>query len=310
MLPCRHDAGRSSGLGAPLVAVLWFVHIGCSGTDHLTGDSSVTASAATVAVASAGGSGIPFGTFAPPLTLYGSTYTGGHLNPGAPDSLLSRLAVIRSAGARVVVTFVGGAPNYTNADGTFNLDLWKARVDRYRNVDFSSYVSDGTMIGNYLVDEPDCSMCWGGQSIAQQTVEAMAEYSKSIWPTLPTVVRTEPTWLQAYAGQYVYLDAGWAQYVLRKGEINTYLANNVAAAESEGLGLIVGLNVLKGGSNQTSLTASQVKTFGSVLLGSPYACAFISWRYDAAYFSAPDIYSAMEFLSKKAKRHPTSSCLA
>jgi hypothetical protein len=310
MSPRRHDAGRSSGLGAPLVAVLWLVHVGCSGTDHLTSHSSTTSSAVTVAAASAGASGIPFGTFALPLSLYGNTYTGGHLNPGPPDSLLSRLAAIRSAGARVVVSFVGAAPNYTNADGTFNFDLWKARVDRYRNIDFSSYVSDRTVMGNYLIDEPDCSMCWGGQAIPQQTVEAMAEYSKSIWPTLPTVARAEPTWLQAYAGQYVHLDAGWAQYVLRKGEINTYLANNVAAAQSEGLGLIVGLNVLKGGSNQTSLTASQVKTFGSVLLGSPYACAFITWRYDAAYFSAPDMSSAMQFLSKKAKRHPTASCQA
>jgi hypothetical protein len=308
MLPRRHDAGRSPGLGASLVAVLWLLHVGCSGTDHLTADNSSTGSAIPVAAASTGASGIPFGTFALPLTLYGSTYTGGHLNPVTPDSLLPRLAVIRSAGARAVVTFVGGAPNYTNADGTFNFDLWKARVDRFRTVDFSSYISDGTIIGNYLVDEPDCSMCWGGQDIPQQTVEAMAEYSKSIWPTLPTVVRAEATWLQAYTGQYVHLDAAWAQYVLRKGEINTYLANNVAAAQSEGVGLLVGLNVLKGGSNQTSLTATQVKTFGSVLLGSSYACAFISWKYDAAYFSDPDISTVMQLLSKKAKRHPTSSC--
>ena len=82
----------------------------------------------------------------------------------------------------------------------------------------------------------------------------------------------------------------------------------MAAAQSKGLRLIVGLNVLKGGLNETSLTATQVKDFGSVMLSSSYSCAFISWQYNAAYFSQSDINSAMNTLSKKAARHVASSC--
>jgi hypothetical protein len=308
MTHTRNRAGRIPRSRAPLLALLLFSYAGCNSPDRLASTSPNDGSDATVTFAANSFSGIPFGAFALPLNLYGSTFTGGHVNPSPPESLLSRLAAVRSAGARVDLTFVGSPVAYINDDGTFNFSKWKARVDRYRAIDFSSYISDGTIIGHYLIDEPQCSTCWGGQAIPQDTVEAMAQYSKQYWPSLTTIARTAPTWLAGYSGQYVYLDAGWAQYTLRQGDINTYLADNVAAAQSEGLGLIVGLNLLQGGADLTSLTATQLKTFGLVLLGSSYPCAFISWQYDAAYFARADIKSTMEFLSKKAKHHAASSC--
>jgi hypothetical protein len=308
MTHTRNQAGRTSRPRAPLLALLLFAYTGCDSTDRLASNTSNDASDATVTFSSTRLSGIPFGASALPLSMYGSTYTGGLMNPEQPEYLLSRLAVVGGAGARVVLALAGAPPRYTNADGTFNFELWKARVDRYSGIDFSSYISDGTVIGHYLIDQPNCSTCWGGQAIPPGMVEAMAQYSKSIWPTMTTIARAEPIWLKGYSGQYVYLDAGWAQYVVRKGDVNTYLADNVAAAQSEGLGLIVGLNLLKGDLNLSSLTASQVKTFGSVLLSSSYVCAFISWQYDGDYFSRSDIKSALEFLSRKAKRHATSSC--
>jgi hypothetical protein len=96
---------------------------------------------------------------------------------------------------------------------------------------------------------------------------------------------------------------------MRKGDVSTYLSQNVAAAQSKGLGLVVGLNLLDGGVDQASLTATQVKDFGSVLLASSYPCAFISWQYNADYFAQTDIKSAMALLSKKAARHVSSSCV-
>jgi hypothetical protein len=308
MTHTRNQAGRSFRPRAPLLALLLFSFAGCDSTDRLASNTSNDVSDANVNFSSTGFPGIPFGAFALPISLYGSTFTGGHMNPAPPESLLARLAAVRSAGARVDLTFVGSPVYYTNDDGTFNFSEWKARVDRYSGIDFSSYISDGTIIGHYLIDEPQCSTCWGGQAIPQDTVEAMAQYSKQYWPTMTTIARAAPTWLAAYSGQYVYLDAGWAQYTVRQGDINTYLADNVAAAQSEGLGLIVGLNLLKGGPDLSSLTASQVKTFGSVLLSSSYVCALISWQYDGGYFSRADIKSAMVFLSKKAKHHAPSSC--
>jgi hypothetical protein len=308
MTHTSNAAGRTSIARAQLLAFLLFASTSCDGTDRLASTTSDDASAATVTFASTGFSGIPFGATALPVSQYGSTYTGGLMNPEKPESLLSRLAGVRSAKGRVALTFAGSPLQFTNADGTFNFDLWKARLDRYRVIDFGSYLSDGTVIGQYLIDQPNCSTCWGGQSIPQDMVEAMAQYSKSIWPSMTTIARAEAVWLAEYTAPYVYLDAGWAQYVVRKGDVNTFLVDNVAAAQSEGLGLIVGLNVLKGNADQSSFTASQIKSFGSVLLGSSYACAFLSWQYDPTYFAQTDIKSAMELLSKKAKRHAPTSC--
>jgi len=308
MSPTRNKAERTSKLRAPLLALLLFAGLGCESTDRVSSPTADDVLTADAAVSSSGFSGIPFGAFAQPLSLYGPIYTGGHLNPESPDFLLSRLAAIRAAGGRVVLALAGGPSAYRNPDGTFNFDLWKERLARYSVVDFNSYISDGTTVGVFLIDEPNCSQCWGGQAIPQEMVEAMAEYSKSIWPTMTTIARTDPTWLNGFSGQYVHLDAGWAQYVVRKGDVNTYLADNVAAAQSKGLGMIVGLNLLGGGLNQASLTPSQIKSFGSALLGSSYSCAFIAWKYDAAYFSRSDIKSALGVVSKKAKRHAPTPC--
>jgi len=308
MITIGFKAGRSSGPRAPLLALLVVALAGCDRGDRLTAATSIDAPDVPVDLPSITSSGIPFGTSSMPLSMYGPVYTGGHLNPEQPESLLPRLAVIRAAGARVVLALAGGPGKFTNADGTFNYDLWKARVDRYSGIDFTSYISDGTVLGHYLIDRPNCSSCWGGQAIAPATVEAMAQYSKSIWPTMTTFARADPTWLAGYSGQYVYLDAGWAQYVARKGTVESYLAANLTAAQSKGLGLVVGLNLLDGGPNGSEMSAKQVKTWGSTLLGSSYPCAFISWKYESAYFSRSDVESAMEFLSSKARRHAPSSC--
>lgn len=308
MTHTRQPAKRFSTIRAPLCALFLLEFLGCAGADRLSSPGTDNALDPAPSFAVGRFSGIPFGATAQPISLFGPTYTGGLINPVYPDSLLSYLAAIKAAKGRVVLSLPGGPGGYTNADGTFNLTKWKTRVSRYNLVKFDSYINDSTIIGNYIIDQPNCSTCWGGVSIPADTVEAMAQYSKSLWPKMATIARADPTWLATYAGQYTYLDAGWAQYVMRKGDVNTYLSDNVAAAQSKGLRLIVGLNLLDGGVNQASFTATQVKDFGSVLLASSYPCAFLSWQYNAAYFSQADIKSALSFLSKKAARHVPSYC--
>lgn len=307
MIRTRHLAEAASRTRAPWLALFLFASIACESPDRLSSPTPADGLSAAAGSLSRF-QGIPFGAFAQPVSLYGPIYTGGQMNPLRPESLLTRLAAIKAAKGRVILSLPGGPGGFTNTDGTFNLDLWKQRVARYTAVDFGSYISDGTIIGNYIIDQPNCSACWGGQSIPQSTVDEMARYSDSLWKGMATIARADPTWLAAYPGQYAYLDAGWAQYVMRKGDVNTYLSDNVAAAQSKGLRLVVGLNLLNGSLDQTNLTASQIKDFGSVLLGSSYACAFISWQYSAAYFSLSDIQSALSLLSKKAARHVASSC--
>jgi len=308
MISIRAAACRRAITRAPLLALLLAGFLACAADDRISSPSSDTGLNHGPEFAPTRVTGIPFGSTAQPISVFGPTYTGGLINQVPPDSLLSYLAAIKAAKGRAVLSFPGGPGAYTNDDGTFNLDKWKTRMARYAGINFASYIQDGTVIGIYVIDQPNCTTCWGGQAIPQSMVEEMARYTDSLYPGAATIARADPTWLAAYQGQYTYLDAGWAQYVMRKGDVNTYLADNLAAAKSKGLRMISGLNLLDGGVDQASLTASQVKDFGSVILADPYPCAFISWRYDAAYFAQADIKSAMSFLSKKAARHVASSC--
>ena len=125
---------------------------------------------------------------------------------------------------------------------------------------------------------------------------------------MPTIVRVRPEYL---GRNHRYLDAAWAQYLHRKGPVESFLRRNVAAARERRRGLVVGLNVLKGGiPNGTRMTAREVKTWGSTLLSSSYPCAFISWTYNRSYLSSNGVGDAMRSLRRKAERRGTKSCRA
>ena len=260
---------------------------------------------APASVAFAGG--IPFGLFQLPNTAFGDRYNGAHRNI-LPADLLASLSAIQSRGGRVVLVLAGGPNNYKDAEGHFSFELWRARVDRFRSVDFSSYVTDGTVFGHYLLDEPNDPANWNGQPIPGDTLEAMARYSKQIWPELATVVRVEPAYLAKSALDYQHLDAAWAQYVYRKGDVRDFISRNVLDAQSLGLGLIVGLNILAGGPGGVPMTAGEVRDWGTVLLGSAYPCAFLSWKYEATYLGNDDVGEAMDVLRSQAQGRGTRTC--
>ena len=260
-------------------------------------------------MASSFAGGVPIGLFAMPTSEYGSRYNGAMRNI-AVDQLVSNLSAIRSRGGKVILMMAGSQPHYKNSDGTFSLSKWKARVDRYRRVNIGSFINDGTILAHYLIDEPFDPRNWSGHPIGGSTLEEMARYSKGIWPSLKTVVRAEPYEIK-WNGTYRALDAAWAQYLARKGDVNDYIQKNVSQAKQMGLGLVVGLNVLKGGMpNGTWMTPQEVERFGSALLSSGYACAFISWQYGPSNLETASMRDAMSALRRKAENAPKRSCSA
>ncbi len=271
-------------------------------------DGSITlATPAAPQMASSFAGGVPVGLFALPTSELGSRYNGAMRNI-APDQLVSQLSEIRSRGGKVILMMAGSQPYYKNADGSFSMSKWKARVDRFRKVNFSSFISDGTVIGHYLIDEPYDPHNWGGKPVGGSTIEEMAKYSKDIWPSLKTIVRAEPYYIK-WSGTYRYLDAAWAQYLWRKGDVNDYLQKNVSTAKQMGLGLVVGLNVYKGGSpNNSWMTPTEVVNWGSALLSSGYACAFISWQYGPDQIESSAMKDAMSTLRRKAENSAQRSC--
>lgn len=316
-------AKRIAMLRAAALAGLLGVATACNSTDQLgptaaspTASPSTPAGLPGLAVTQVG-SGLVFASFSMDVSLLNSTYTGTVRIPD-PSSLPSLLSDARAQGGRVFIKLSGADRDYLNSDGTFNYTKWKSMVDRFRNVDFSAYVADGTIVAHFLIDEPNDSANWSGKEIPQTTVEAMAAYSKQLWPAMPTVVRAAPSWLDKSSAPYVYLDAAWAQYAARMGDPAAYITHEVGVAKQLGLRVVGGLNVLNGGTSESgikgltagkyAMSASQLKSWGSAILAEPALCGFALWRYDAAYYGRSDIRASLEALSSAAKAHARVSC--
>ena len=273
-----------------------------------TGDDIMTVlPAGNQPIASVFAGGIPFGNFAQPISQLGSIFNGSHEN-STPTGLLRELQETKSRGGKVILALSGSPRYYKDGAGNFSYTKWKERVNRFRNVNFRSYVEDGTIVGHYLIDEPNDPSNWNGKEGSSSMVEEMAKYSKSVWPTMLTIVRAEPKFM---GDNHRYLDAAWAQYLSRRGNVNDYIKDVVNTAQRKGLALVVGMNVLKGGTpNGTRMTASEVENWGSTLLSSSYPCAFINWEYSGDYYSSSSIRSAMSALRRKAENRSTKSCRA
>jgi hypothetical protein len=258
--------------------------------------------------------GLAFGPFHLPAARFGPGNSATLLTAN-PLSLLEYLEAARRADTRVLLGLVGNERRYRDDKGHFSMAKWKQRVDRFRGIDISSYIRDGTVMGHYILDEPHDPSNWGGTIVTRAQVDELARYSKEIWPSMPTIVRGWPDFLKGY--QYQYLDAAWAQYSERFGDLDAFITNNVRDARASGLALVVGLNLLGGGrkgsgltgyGSRYAMTASLVRRAGGVLMAEPYSCAFLNWEYNAAYFSRSDIKAALEELSQEARSRPLKSC--
>ncbi len=124
------------------------------------------------------------------------------------------------------------------------------------------------------------------------------------------MARSEPSELAKATFQWSYLDAGWAQYNTKMGDVGTYIASEVAQARNERLGLVAGLNVDDAsGLNTPPMTASQIKAYGTVLASQPYVCALAGWKYDATYLSQTGIRAALDSVATVARNRASGSCM-
>lgn len=265
--------------------------------------------------------GIPFGLYHLPETEFAPPFTSALRNGSDPADVIPILEAARKTGVKVYLNMFVSRKQIQNPDGSFSLERWKQRIDRFRDLGLEPYILDGTLAGNYLMDEPDSRGKWNGQSVPFADIEAAAAYSKQLWPGLTTMIRADPLFLQKAPFRWVSLDAAWSQYTTRKGNVEGYAKRHAAVAKELGLGLVMGLNVLDGGDGSSGLEGTKVKYsamsapevmhYGSVLLREPGACALLLWKYDRddrSYFLRPEIRAALETLGLLAATHPASSC--
>lgn len=291
----------------------------------LTGDTLSDAQAEAnealpeAAFVSTARSGIVFGQYQMKNSSITSVYNGVLRLP-SPRNLIMTLATARAKGGRVLVKLANHDRHTMNRNRTFNLSKWKAQVARFKNVKFDSYIKDGTLLGHYLLDEPYDASNWGGRRIPPAVVEEMAKFSKKLWPGMTTFVRAPPEYLASTGVKFKYLDAGWAMYEYSKwrSDVRRWIRTQNAAAKKAGIKLVVGLNVLNGGTKESrfrgtkgvkyAMSARQLRSWGSILLQETQACAWFNWRHDSRYYGRSDIKSAMKYLSSKLKSRPRTSC--
>lgn len=264
--------------------------------------------------------GIVFASDNIPVEYFNSVHNGSKYGGAiSPSNVLEVLAAARAKGGRLFLKLHMGRDSYVqDSNGTFSLTKWKSLIDRFKGINLAPYIADGTIVAHFLIDEPHRAAKWGGKIIPQATVEAMAQYSKQIWPTLTTVTHTQTPWLASSSITYRYLDASWSQYAAAKGEIAKWTASEIASAKSKRLGIVLGLNVLDGGNGsskipgwsrrQWAMSANEMRTYGAAVLNQSYACAFFMWAHDTNYYGRTDIELAMAELSAKAKAHAKTSC--
>ena len=246
------------------------------------------------------------GIFALPTTWFGSRYSGAKQTIG-PTLLQNELAAIKARGGRIVLMMAGSQSNYQDASGHFSLTKWKQRIDRFRGINFTSYINDGTIIAHYLIDEPQDKGNWKGVPISPSMVDEMGQYSKQLWPGLATIVRTEPRF---FSSSPQYIDAAWAQYLSRLGDANAYIRRNVAEAQARRPGPDRRHEPPATAAPRTDGQCRRAKSSdtGSALLGSTYSCAFINWQFMSSYFSSSAMKGAMNALRRKAQSRPARSC--
>jgi hypothetical protein len=185
-------------------------------------------------------------------------------------------------------------------------------------VDLSSYVSDGTIAGHLLVQKPHDAGAWGGRQIAYATLDEMARYSRLRWPALPTIAHAPLSWLTARTTPWQYLDAASVMYSGSAGDAGAWVGKQASAAGEARLGLLVGMNVLNGGTRASGLagttqgkfamSASQLRTWGSALVAQSRVCGLLMSRYDERYFGRSDVKDAVAVLRDKARTHAATSC--
>jgi hypothetical protein len=314
------DLVRLARFGAGSLVSSLFLATACSTADLPSEPAEPAPTSSSPQASFSGGStaiGIPFASFDLDNELLGAPYKGSVRLPG-PRDILSLLPKVRAKGGQVMVMLSNHDTYVQNSDRTFNLEKWKQQVARFKDVNFQPYLADGTLIGFLLIDEPEDPSNWGGRTIPPATVEEMARYSKELWPGLTTFVRSKPAYLASTGMKFKYLDAGWAMYQSWQGDVSAWVKSQVTAAKAAGIGLIVGLNVLNGGTAASgikgtkgkfyAMSATQLTSWGSILLNEPYACGFFNWKYDSKYNARPDIQDAMAALVRMADAHPRTPC--
>ncbi len=280
--------------------------------------------------------GIPFGPSAL-WTLnkleYGPAPFTASQNYISADTLIQQINAARSKGHRLVLVLAGGLSTRYTTNGKFDMAKWKTRMNTYNRSNLktavAAAVADGTVIGNQMIDEPETAR-WGG-NITKATLDQMAVYAKTIFPTLPQGLNHGPPGYKWRATErYTKVDYVLYQYnhFITSGNIIAWRDAVLAQAKLDGVKPALSLNVLNGGRQDWDsgfydcagtgqagrgtyqpncrMTTDQLRTWGKAL--TPYACFMMMWRYDKDYMAISANQLVFKEIAALAASKPKPTC--
>ena len=306
--------------------------------DGLADTSSVTI---TVPLGTTTPTGIPFGAFnawdVTTLKPYNDVFTAT-VGPVNATIILDLIAAARTKHIKLILAMTGGShDNYMSTiNGVYQFDMakWKARMQTYNTsaikTAVASAVADGTIIGNFVMDEPNVTGAgdgntWGpAGTMTKIRVDSLCGYVKGLFPALPVGVAHGHDTFEP-ANSYLVCEFLLDQYAWRKGDVTTFRDNGLALARRDGMSILFSVNLLNGGVTDRDgiwdctgtggmgtyapncrMTAQQVRDWG-ILLGSA-GCALSMWRYDDAFVLNADNQQAFNDVRSRLATLPGKSC--
>jgi hypothetical protein len=349
MIRALAHALRPTRLRGSLVAVLvLLVGTACNSTDAtdptavgapVTSTDAATATATTApTLASITASGIPYGPTslwenATTLSAGAGPFTGSQVSVD-PGAVLTAIATARQKNHRIVFAMTGGSSKQYTTNGKFDINKWKSQMSRFNTATIrnavAQAVSDGIVVGNAMMDEPE-TVKWGG-NVTKALLDQMAVYAKGIFPTLPQGVNVGPPAYRIWQTTARFTKVDWVRYQyswwVTSGNVNQWRDIVLDQARKDGVQPAFSLNILDGGTKDKTgswdcpglgkgtyapncnMTADQVRSWGRTLAAAG-GCAMFMWRYDNAYITKQanqdafrDVASATNAAAKKSCKRP------
>jgi hypothetical protein len=310
-----------------------------SATNDTTTPSTPAAPASSLTL-----TGIPVGThMIPPEDLVARrAQYSATLRRLVPDNVDKLLKFALDNGQREIVSLVA-KESMKDGSGRFSMTKWRALADQWKGTGpiFQKYVSSGTLIGIYLIDEPYCAGCWGGKPPTVAEVIEMGRHVKALLGTnVATIVRAPPTWFVGKVTPTALVpavDAAWCQWAYNMNPgvtASQYAAKCVQDAKKMGLKLVMGMNVLAGGdgssrifgldSRHWQVSAAELTRYNGNFVTNPGVCALSNWQYSPIYPSSgmtasqlaqvrgfdnrSDVKAALQAINNAAKARPYLDC--
>jgi hypothetical protein len=240
------------------------------------------------------------------------------------SSLASDLKYADSVGKKVMLTMTGGGHSKFRTclcvDSTFNWKMWYSEFDKFKAIDLSKYINDGTIVALSLLDESQNAPVWFGKKIPLDTVDNWARYARSRYPGLALTTRDDAMDM-GIKKDWKYYDAAWEQYSIRNGTIESQLGSNITAAQNANINLIFGVNGANGGTvvsgcfagtgpGQCAYSTADFTKVLTTIINTPRVCATPIWVPNQAYYDkyTPTIKPAIDSISKLAKNRVIVSC--